>query len=794
MNSIMSKKRLGTKAETLKAIFGKIQNAKVLPVYELDVKLYLQNKQAQIQCVQEFFSENRLVIRSSCQAEDQFDSSGAGKFSSILNIAREDTENIQQSIDKVINSYGAINLDYEKVLIQPMLLNIIKSGVIFTCDIDTFAPYYIINYDESEQSDTITSGSKNDLKTYIYYKNNSHSPDDLHLKKLINMCKEIEQFFGHEYLDIEFAIDHRGDLYVFQVRPIVQKNKLNLSVYDLEEPLKKIYFKIKKLSHRHPNLLEERTVFGVMPDWNPAEIIGIRPKKLAISLYKELVTDSIWAYQRNDYGYRDLRSHPLMVSFLGVPFIDVRVTFNSFIPKNLNDEIAEKLVNYYIDRLVQIPSYHDKVEFEIVYSCYYLNLSDHLKRLAEFGFSEHEIKRIEFSLLELTNQIIHPETGLYKKDLLKNKILEQKYSSIIHSDLTLVDKIYWLIEDCKTYGTLPFAGIARAAFIAVQFLRSFVELGIITEKECNDFMNGLCTINKEMSRDLHSVHMGRLERRIFIEKYGHIRPGTYDILSKRYDEDFEQYFSALASGHTYDKGIMCFSDRQLNEINEALRLNGVRVNAVELLQFIKEAIEGREYAKFIFTRSLSKALQLIEEYGNRNDISREDLAFLDYAQMKELYSTLDHRHVKDIFEADINKNRAFYQYTMLVKLPSIILKPEDVYEYFLLEEEPNFVTLKRVVAAVVVENELHNQCLEGKIVCISSADPGYDFLFTKNISGLVTQYGGANSHMAIRCAELGIPAVIGVGESSYNKCKNTEVIEIDALNKKLRCIDSMDMV
>ena len=31
-----------------------------------------------------------------------------------------------------------------------------------------------------------------------------------------------------------------------------------------------------------------------MPDWNPAEIIGIKPKPLALSLYRELITDHIW--------------------------------------------------------------------------------------------------------------------------------------------------------------------------------------------------------------------------------------------------------------------------------------------------------------------------------------------------------------------------------------------------------------------------------------------------------------------------------------------------------------------
>ena len=44
-----------------------------------------------------------------------------------------------------------------------------------------------------------------------------------------------------------------------------------------------------------------------MPDWNPAEIIGIKPNQLSTSLYKYLIMDSVWSLQRFEYGYRDLR-------------------------------------------------------------------------------------------------------------------------------------------------------------------------------------------------------------------------------------------------------------------------------------------------------------------------------------------------------------------------------------------------------------------------------------------------------------------------------------------------------
>ena len=146
-----------------------------------------------------------------------------------------------------------------------------------------------------------------------------------------------------------------------------------------------------------------------MPDWNPAEIIGLRPKRLAISLYKELITDETWAYQRDNYGYKNLRSHPLLVSFLGIPFIDTRVSFNSFIPKNLNNKTAKKLVNHYLSELHTNKNHHDKVEFEIIFSCFYFGIEQKLEKLKKRDFSKNELDDIKNSLLSLTNKIIDNE-------------------------------------------------------------------------------------------------------------------------------------------------------------------------------------------------------------------------------------------------------------------------------------------------------------------------------------------------------------------------------------------------
>ena len=159
-------------------------------------------------------------------------------------------------------------------------------------------------------------------------------------------------------LDIEFALDKKGKLYLLQVRRLVIKNNKDHYVKDkfFKNHLDKLNKKITKIKKRNYSLLGKTTFFGVMPDWNPAEVIGRRPNPLALSLYKELITDNIWALQRRDYGYKNLENSGLLSSFFGMPYIDTRVDFNSWVPANLNDKISEKIVNFYLDKLKKKPS------------------------------------------------------------------------------------------------------------------------------------------------------------------------------------------------------------------------------------------------------------------------------------------------------------------------------------------------------------------------------------------------------------------------------------------------------
>ncbi|HIP11797.1 MAG TPA: hypothetical protein EYG73_03660, partial [Arcobacter sp.] len=771
----MKKLKLLSKAKTLEDLQPIVKYSKVLDVFRFFATDYLEKKEVILKQLKDKFDTN-LIIRSSSSNEDNLQTSNAGGFDSVLDVNINLIEDIDNAINQVILSYGDGLNSKDEVFIQPMLTNVNMSGVIFTADMDTLSSYYIVNYDESGSTCSVTSGESNNLKTFISLKENK-MVENKKLKELIKATKECEEIFNNKFLDIEFAFS--GDeLYILQVRAIVIQNKEDLSSIDLSKSLNKLERKIEKLNAPHPNLLGDRTIFGVMPDWNPAEIIGIRPKRLALSLYKELITDETWAYQRDNYGYRNLRSHPLLVSFLGVPFIDVRISFNSFMPKTFDDKIATKLVNHYLDELSKNINHHDKVEFEIIYSCYYFGLENRLLKLKEFGFDDTELDNMKLSLLNLTNNIIDIKDGLYKKDLVKVALLKDKFDDVVNSDLSLIDKIYWLIKDVKRYGTLPFAGVARAGFIAVQILKSLVDEKIITSKDYDTFLNSLNTVSKQLSTDINN-----LPKSDFLDTYGHLRPGTYDILSSRYDEAYDTYFTNVSTTVDENINIFEFSQEQKENIEKLILKNGLKTNFDDLMIFIKESIEGRESVKFVFTKHLSQILKYIEEFGKRFDFDKNELAFLDIQEIINLYATLDHRDVKDILKSDIEKNKEFYQYTKAIKLPSVIVNEADIYNFFLEDNEANFITLKRIKSIIIKEEDISSNDLKNKIICIASADPGYDYLFSKNIGGLITCYGGANSHMAIRCAEMGIPAVIGCGENNFLKYSSSKTIEIDASNK-----------
>jgi hypothetical protein len=764
-----------TKAGTLALLHGTLRTARIAPLVVFTIAEWEVDRAGCISKVQPSIGSGPWIVRSSCQREDGVAASNAGAFLSLPNVF---SDGLEKAIEQIIAAYGEPT-PADEVLIQPMLQKVVRSGVAFSHDPNTCAPYRVVNWSEGDDTTAVTVGMGG--RTWQQAAK-SVAPITPIFAGIVALLEELLTLFGDIPVDCEFAVTREEDvevLWLLQARPLILAHVAQAPEVQADQ-LQRIQDKITRGMKPHPFLMGRRTVYGVMPDWNPAEIVGIRPKPLALSLYRELITDAIWAYQRHNYGYRNLRSFPLMPHFFGLPYIDVRLSFNSFVPAELDEELAGRLVDYYIDRLLAKPTLHDKVEFEIVFSCYTLDLPQRLERLAEAGFSKSEREAIAESLRRLTNRIVHPKEGLWRGDAAKLDILKARRDELLTSSTDPLERIYWLLEDAKRYGTLPFAGLARAGFVAVQILKSLVAVGVFSQADYDAFINGVSTVSGQLTRDRIT-----LDRTTFLERYGHLRPGTYDILSPRYDEAPELYFDwsrRMPAPAPVRPFSMTLS--QMREVVKLLHAHGLQPDPIGLFDFLQAGIELRELAKFYFTRNLSDVLALITECGAQWGFMPEDLAYCDIGVFKELHvAAID---PKVALLRSIEQGKARYSETLKISLPPLIAKPTDVWAFEWPETEPNFITQKQVTAQVVGCDK--HELLSGAIVCIPHADPGFDWLFAYPITGLITAWGGANSHMAIRSGELGLPSVIGAGEVLYRRWSGAQRLHLDCAGRRVEVL------
>ena len=734
------------------------------------------------------FRNIEIVVRSSALSEDSFESANAGMYDSILNVYSGSKNNITSAINTVIDSYPDGNLD-NQVLIQPMLKNVSMSGVVFTRSLSKGAPYYIVNYDdETGSTESITSGKSDSSKMLVVRKDKIDKLKglDYNLVCLCQAASEIEDLINYDSLDIEFAITNDEEIIILQVRPIaVDHSDWKVADKVFYDCINEAENQFNEQNKKIPFLLGNSALFGLMPDWNPAEIIGVNPGIMAFSLYQEIIMNDIWSTQRSEYGYRHVRV-PLMKSFGGHPYVDVRASVNSFIPSKLDDDLAEKYVEHFIEFLKNNPEYHDKLEFEVMPTCYDLNFDKWDSRFQDSGFTEAEISSLRTSLIEITNR------GIKRNNEFLG-ILEHLQQNIkeIAKETNPMRRAFLLLEDCKRYGTLPFAHLARSAFIAVALLKSAEEKEIISSSAKNSFLSSIKTVSHQFTERIADLKNGVISMSKFLEEYGHIRPGTYDINVKSYGEAPEYYISPLLEvedGSEIHYDLKIWESEKRNFIDAC---KGAEILSDDVEEFMRGAIEGREYAKHLFTRHLSLALEAILEYSRSLGIDRADIANISW---KELYNSsqtlLTSNDIKKSLLRSSRNGLMWRKRASLVELPPIISNPSDFSWFFFPNSQPNFVSTSEVIAEPIEIDKLTDNRinLSGKIAVIPNADPGYEWLFGRKIGGLITMYGGANSHMAIRAAEFNLPAAIGLGEKEYQRLVSSKILRLDPINKKIEVV------
>lgn len=758
---------LKNKAENL--IFLKKKNFNIPKLSIFYCKDFYKKKNLIIKSIQENFKQ-KVAIRSSSKDEDGLRYSFAGKYKSFININPKNTNLLKTKINEVIQSYKKVDNIF---FIQSMVKDIDLSGVVLSRDLNSYNPYFVINYNKGPNPTLITSG-KIKAQSIKYFPNQKYKIDKK-FRKLIDISLKLKKMYRCE-IDIEFCINKKGKVFILQVRKLnLAKNFKNrfLDEKNFSRYLRNLEKKIVKLKVQQNNEFGKTTYFGVMPDWNPAEIIGKKPKPLALSLYRELITDHVWSENRYRYGFKDVSQFHLMTTFYDTPFIDIKIDFNSWLPRNLKKKTQVKLVNHYLNKFKKNKNFHDKIEKEIIYSCYSLNLEKRASKDLKKVLTKSEIKTLIYSLKNINNLAIK-EKG---EDFEKIKSLLIKQEKIQKSKLYYFDKIYWHVENCKKFGTLPFAGLARCGFIAIELIESFVNGDIFSQEDKNKFLNSITTISSEMSNDVL-----KLSKHNFLKKYGHIRPNSYEITSLNYRDGYKKYFKSKKR-KLLKKTTFTFSRNQKAKIRNFIKKFNFELTFEELINFIKDSIKLREYSKFVFMKSIDLIFENLKQFAKKYKIKISDLSYLKINDITDFYYNLNSGNTLNVINKMIKDNKKEFIKNSYIELPDIIFEPKDLYIINIPKENPNYITSMECEGNLTSLKLNKRINISNKVVCIENADPGFDFIFSHKIKGLITKYGGFNSHMSIRCSELGIPAIIGVGKNNYDKILNSNKINFSCKNK-----------
>jgi hypothetical protein len=781
------------KAQTLDNLAPLLKDALFLPRERVKVADWRGDRQLVLAKVQSAFAPQTVVVRSSVVGEDGLSKSFAGKYLSILGVPSANANALGAAIDEVIASYGeqgvGANAD-DEVLVQPQVQEVKASGVLLTRDMRSGGPYFVINEDRtSGRSDSVTSGDTNAIvQRFIAWSAASNLSAEPETKKLLALARELIRLSCLDALDIEYVIDQSGRIYILQVRPLAAARKRPEAVdSDVLSMIGGAKDFVAARMRPQAGLFGDSTVLGVMPDWNPAEMIGLSPRPLALSLYRKLIGESAWAEARSRIGYKDVRPEPLIVSLGGRPYVDVRASLNSFLPATLDAKTGGQWINFCLDTIRHDQALHDKIEFEVAITCLAPDWSHASQRLQA---AKIDVPTFQQHLRDLTQRIVSEEVEPIAAQFKQLEKLAERRECLL-SDTAIgfhekSRKIAHLVEDCKQFGLVSFSILARYAFISMSFLRGFLKAGVITQAQYDDYLQSLPTVASQITNDLHSY----LPMDVLVRRYGHLRPNSYELTSGNYASDPEWYLrpqegATRAPIKADAEKILLQSQAGIRDSLAVLNLN---IDVVQLLSFISRSIAGRELAKFEFMKNLNAVLETAASLGEDIGLDRDQTSFLSINDLLKFETDSIVQADKMQLRRRAAYNEKRWSVTRVMHLPDVVVQASDIESFTLEAWRANFITSKRVFGRPVWIDDNPHGDIDGAIVIIRAADPGYDWIFAHSIAGLITEFGGVASHMSIRAAEFGLPAAIGCGSIVIESLRGATSVELDCASERVRPI------
>ncbi|MBR3833665.1 MAG: hypothetical protein IKJ73_05065 [Lachnospiraceae bacterium] len=746
---------------------NRIKLEDIIEISASDFNLY---KEAVWGNIKRTFSEGPLIVRRNYIASEEGVSAGTGIFSGFENIEASDKEAVFEAIRNVaLECEGRSD---SEIIIHRMYDNLVMCGVCYTRDIYYGRPYYMVvyNYIDEMREDNIKAKSR----TKWIANNVSREFLDESFMNLIFAARDLEKALDIQEFSIEFGVDSDNKIIVYQLKPMERLVGSHILMTDREFSDTKAFAKCNYLDTHH--------IMSHQAYWNPSKMIGSEPRPLDYSLFKGILTSGIWGETIKQLGYEGVDSS-LMHRVGNKPYVSIDCLFNALIPAGMDRILRDKIFNYYQNVLTDNRRRHRKVDSAIVFGSYNLSTARRLKKLGNYGFSEEEINSFGKSLLDLTENIINNYEELHDSDtealtklmITRRRVRELKPMEETNS-LKLYNYIAELIESMRNYCSPGYTRQERCEFIAKGFCNSLVKEGYLKREDIDAFRLSLDTVSSCFKRDFEDYTSGKLSWEEFDGKYGHLRISICDIRAHSYRKLYSNLETVRDYEVSKEKKIAKSLDRDI--IAKALEDSELKVDVDKLIGFINGASELADSYRFEYAKSIGLLLDIIARLGELIGIDKEDMSYLEIQD-------LDSYHSRDSYVMTIEARRNMYHAYSYLVLPDVIINVGDLDVIDIDEEIPDYLTDKCVVGDIAYYDEGHDVDVTGKIVLLSKVTLAYDWIFTKDIKGIITKKDTKDSRIAKRCMELNIPAALGCGEKLFKTVLMMKRVELDCAKKKI---------
>lgn len=658
-----------------------------------------------------------LAVRSARTGEDASVRS-AGMYCSRLDVPR-DPRALACAVQEVFASYGTC-VSTDAVLIQPQVRRV-RHALAASSRGAFGSGYHLVSSARGARPDAITRG---DCAADTWHVRPGARTGTLppHVQRALAVLESVCRLMPDQPLELEL-VDDGTDAWLLQARPLPGS------------PVDAAPQAVMPRARRQVRRARATgaVLLGLMPDWNPAELLGAHPRPLSLSVFASVIGDGTWWRSRASLGYARPYRAQLLRPIAGRPYVDVRASFESLCPAAVDPRLRQRVVRDWLQALGDAPQLHDRVEFDVAVAAPEF---DARQRLAMIASSVDRSAWLD-ALRRIAVDALDPLRLASRRRLFGQQLcasVQQRSPSA---------RLKWLRDRVAA----PFAQAARCDFIAQALWRSAVRRGAIAPERCLAMLSAVPT---DTGLDAPLA----------------LRPRQFDL------GGMVALPSPGASSPAVEFRLAADEHAALARL---LREQRLPWSPIELVELSRLAAIGRQLGKQVLAALLGGWFDALASDCAARGVGDDILPWLEWRH------AANPQLPANSLIARAAAARQRYAQDGHLRMPPLIACEDDL----LLVPQPaasghfhGSGCIEGALVQVGPASRPHDVPLRA-VLAIESADPGYEWIFSREPVALVTAFGGPHSHMALRCAGAGCGAVLGVGIARFERLLAAPRVRVD---------------